>query len=86
MVRLIEDHSAIIMFADEAVFSTRQTARPIWAAADPPQEMFTQRNKMSFNAIACVAAIDREGKLCAILTHEYSIKSAEFAAFLRQIR
>ena len=81
MVKTIENQSKIY-FADEAVFSSKQSSVKVWAKKGEISP-FVARNKISFEAVAVVSAIDVYGKVTAVLTNPKSIRTDSFLEFLK---
>ena len=74
-----------LLFVDEAVYSSTQIAQKVWAPRGLESPMVA-RNKISFKAVAVVAAMDIRGKVVAVHMKEKSIKKADFLDFLSLLR
>lgn len=83
MIKLIETRKNIV-FVDEAVFTSGQLINRYWArAGDQPFEIL--KNKLGFEAVAVVAAINLKGHVVAMLIQRQSIKIADFLEFLNKL-
>ena len=74
-----------LFFADEAVYSSRQSQRRVWAHKKT-MVLVTARNQISFEAVAVVGAINVRGELVATLARQKSIDQFDFIAFLEHLR
>ena len=84
LIRMIENQENLL-FVDEAVYSSTQIAQKVWAPRGLESPMVA-RNKISFKAVAVVAAMDIRGKVVAVHMKEKSIKKADFLDFLKLLR
>ena len=85
ILELIENNDSVILFVDEAVFTSRLQLTKAWTKnyRRPPVVYI---NKLGFAAVAVTGAIDIEGKLISIVEEAHSINVDKFLTFLRDVR
>jgi hypothetical protein len=74
-----------VLFIDEAVFTSKQKDRMVWALKRSPSP-FKIVNKLSFKAVAATVAIDVEGKVKAVHICDGAVNVDKFLEFLEMIR
>ncbi len=84
VIRLIQNH-AIIVFVDEAIFTSGQIRAQYWAKA-VDASLKIDKAKIGLRAIAVVAAINLQGRVVALLLREGSICTGDFVDFLQNLK
>ena len=82
VIKLISK-KAQFLFCDETVFSTNQTKLRVWHLKG--QQATVHKKRLSFKAVAVVAAIDLKGAIVGLTMRPKSISTTEFIDFLHRL-
>ena len=80
----LANSNALLLFCDEAVFTSKQFDVKVWYARR--EKLNIKKKKLGFGAIAVVSAINMQGQVVASVLRDKSIDSDAFCEFLRLIR
>ena len=69
------DNNETIYYLDEAVFTVNQLKTRVWYPMRKAENNKLVKAKLSFRAVAAVAAIDKDGKIVALAMRYKSIRA-----------
>ena len=83
MIPLINSNKNVF-FADECVFAASSTKTGVWVPKNSTLN-FKEVNRLTFNYIGVVGAINSKGETIALRVKTGAVKIPDFLAFLNQI-
>ena len=85
LLRLAQQKPAQLLFCDEAVYSSKQAERKVWASKTTPV-LVSARNKISFEAVAVCGAMTMDGKMAHAKLVPNALDQFDFADFITELR
>ena len=85
VLRLAKQKPAQLLFCDEAVWSSRQAERKVWAKSKQVT-LVAARNRISFQAVGVCGAMTVDGKMAHAKLVPNALDQFDFADFLAELR
>ena len=85
MLRLAQSKPAQLLFCDEAVYSSRQAERKVWANKKTVV-LVSARNRISFEAVAVCGAMAMDGSMAYAKLVPNALDQFDFADFITELR